>query len=749
MSERSTSTRAPGRPGAAILDHLLRDRHLLARRQIEADRVIAAEGAGHLAHAEPAGGGARASRPWRLDPIPLVIDGATFDVLAAGVTRRAAALETLLADLYGPRTTVRAGVVPAEALASSRRYRTSAVGTPLPNRWLTSYAADVVRLDGGSWRLVQDLTDAPTGIGFALIDRSVMARVAVDVLGPGGTGDVASLSGFQAELRHALTTVSRVESPRVVLFTGGVGHPAYVEHSFLAKRLGFHLVEGPDLVVRQRRLWLRTLGGLDPIDVVYRRVDDDVVDPIEIGATGKLGVPGLLFAAAERGVVLANAHGSGVVEDPDLAPFWPDALAALDADGGIEPLGSGELAAESVFREGQLVSAPVVVRLHAVAGPDGVRVMAGGNGRVLAPGDDPRRPSALTAKDVWVLGSDRVAPIVLGPHLPQVDLAGSVPTRAAVALFWAGRAAERAEAIARTVRVVAAKQEQDPALSAYDDGRWARRMHLVLRSVRGASTDGGQGGRGVRAPDARDGDRLASELSAATVAVGERLEALLADAATVGQFLSSETGRVLGRIAGLRDGFADGVAPIDALDTAVTELAAFAGLWHESTVRGPAWHFGDIGRRIERALVVAELVDACVHGPAGTDVVEAASLEVLLAANESLVAYRRNHRSDIELGAALDLVVADPDNPRAFVAAVRRIREHCDAVGWADGAAAVDSALAALDASVPDADGAEEADARRAALAAARRRIGAFATQVIDTWFATPVNPVVVRGRVR
>jgi uncharacterized circularly permuted ATP-grasp superfamily protein/uncharacterized alpha-E superfamily protein len=732
-----------GRAGAEVLDHLLRDRELLTRRQVEADRVIAAEGAGHLAHAEH--DGVRANRPWRLDPIPLVIDGPAFDTLVEAVTRRVAALERLLADLYGARTTVREGLVPAEALTSSRRYRTSAVGTRLPDRWLTSYAADFVRLDDGSWRFVKDVTEAPTGIGFALIDRSVMARVAVDVLGPGGTADVASISGFQAELRSALTAATPVESPRVVVFTGGIDHPAYVEHSFLAKRLGFHLVEAADLVVRQGRLWLRTLGGVDPIDVVYRRVEADAVDPLEVAAPGPAGVPGLLFAAAERGVVLANAHGAGVIEDPELTAFWPAALAASgDGSSPLTPLdaGAGRMAGEPVFADGALGSAPVVVRVHAVVGADGARVMAGGNGRVLAPGDDPRRPTAMTAKDVWVLGSERAAPVILGPALPQVDLAGSVPTRAADALFWAGRAAERAEALARTVRVVAAKREQDPTLFGYDGGRWARRMHLVLSIARRAPSERRDHQTGAPGDGA---ESLAAELASATSAVGERLDEMLVDTATVGQFLSSECGRVLARIARLRDAFAAGAPPIDALDTVITELAAFAGLWNESTVRSPAWRFGDLGRRIERALIVAELVEACARGPAGSDELEAASLEVLLAANESLVAYRRSHRSDIEVGAALDLVVGDADNPRAFVAAVRRARDHCVAIRWVDGVTAADAALAALD----DPDDAHASGGRRAALTAAHEAIGHLADRVVETWFATPVNPIVVRGRLR
>jgi uncharacterized circularly permuted ATP-grasp superfamily protein/uncharacterized alpha-E superfamily protein len=725
-----------------LLERIVRDPEALARRQGEADRLIAASGAAHLVQ-ELAG--QTKNRPWRLDPVPYVLEGAAFDDLADAVSARLRGIEVLLADLYGSRRVVRDGIVPAEALASSSRYRLASVGAPPPHRWLTVFAVDVVALGDGSWRIVQDLTDTPTGIGYALLDRSVMARVALALLGEDDLADIASISGFPAELRHALASLTAAPSPRIVLFSGGVDDAAYVEHSALARQLGFNLVERPDLVVRKGRLWLRTLGGLDPIDVVYRRVVDAAFDPIEIQATGGVGVPGLSVAAAEGGVALANGHGAGVVEDPDLAGYWSDAIEALvGAAPALARLAPGdEPAAVPVLRDGRVGVAQVVVRLHAVAGPDGVTVMAGGNGRVLAPGDDPRAPTAHVAKDVWVLGADRVAPVIVAPHLPQVDLATSVPTRAADALFWMSRAAERAEAIARTVRVIAGRRQQDPSLVSYDDGRWARRMADTLRAVR---ADAGAHGDGEATPavdlEQRPVTLLHVELTAATATLGAQLDVLVTEAATVGEYLSGTTTRVLNRLARLRRAFSAGRLPIDVLDDVLEELAALAGLWAESTVRGPAWRFGELGRRLERADVVLGLVAACAGGPVidrqldGTavgepvpiDIVDRSALEVLLAANESIVAYRRHHRSDVEPGPALELLVDDADNPRSYAASVSRLGEHVAALGWDEGMRTV--ATLGND-TVPT-----------------QAAVAAFARLVADTWFATPVDPVLVRGDV-
>jgi uncharacterized alpha-E superfamily protein len=217
---------------------------------------------------------------------------------------------------------------------------------------------------------------------------------------------------------------------------------------------------------------------------------------------------------------------------------------------------------------------------------------------------------------------------------------------------------------------------------------------------------------------------------------------------------------VLGNMAESRDELSAGHAPIDALDATIADLAAFVGLWNESTVRGPAWRFGDIGRRVERSLVVLGLVDACLRRvdpaaavagngpprPAGPslaaidpgDIVDQSALVVLLAANECLVAYRRHHRSDVELAAAAELLLHDVDNPRSYAACMQRLAEHVDAVEWSQGRRAVAQMAAMLDGDDP-----------LAQVDRAYEAVGAFGRLVVDTWFATPVNPMLVRGHVR
>ena len=720
-----------GRQLDADLVARLLDEAKLPARQARADRLLAAEGAGHLVHDLPVRADGRhagvESRPWRVDPIPIVLDASTFRWLSLAVAERMEALELVLGDLYGRRDLIRERIVPSELLSATDRYRLNAVGS-LPRRWLSTYAVDVATDADGVWRVVQDLTDAPPGLGYSLLDRSVMSRVLPEV---SAHADIASLARFPAALRRSLAASSGSASPRIVLFSGGLDHPSYVDHSYLAVQLGVNLVEGADLVVRQRKVWLRTLDGLEPVDVLYRRLEDTTLDPLDLSSHGAVGVPGLLQAVRSGGVTLANAHGTGVLEAPELQPVLDDAIERIRPSEQLLPrlvgrpqLGTTPLAPGSVGPD--LTSAEVVIRLFAVHDGRSVQVLPGGTGRVLAPGDDPTLPTACTAKDVWVLGQT-VAPVV-GPRLPQVDFGRSVPTRAADALYWTNRAAERAEAMARTMRVISARLEQDPGLAGLHGGAWTARMSRVAARVRRDHTD---------VPTAAPTlDALHDQLSLVGDAVANEIGSLLTEATTVREFLSVTTGRVLSHLAELRSSLQQRRTVIDDLDAVLADFAALAGLWQESTVRGPAWRIGDTGRRLERCLVVLDLIDGTIGTGEGSDdprdaEIDAAAVEVLLASTDSLVAYRRRHRSDVEIDAAIALVVHEPLNPRSLAASLDRLVQHALDGEPAVGGAFADRARRALELPTD-----EMLTEMRAVVDEAGRR-------VVSRWFSTPVNPVV------
>ncbi len=708
----------------------------LERRQLEADRLLASEGAGHIVHDLPIRADGRAvsleSRPWRLDPIPLVIDAAEFSALTDRVIARMAMLEAVIDDLYGRRSLLAGRIVDPAVLWSSSRYRPAAIGHRLGPRWLTSYAVDVVRDATGGWHVIKDFTDAPAGLGYTMLGRSVITRVQRAAIAhrPAGSG-VRSITTFTDHVRDALADIARTDSPRIVVLSGGVEHRSFVGQSYVATELGLNLADGADLVVRKRRLWLRSLGGLEPVDVLYRRLEDDRLDPMEVNTEGSRGIPGILLAARAGGVRLANAHGCGVIEDPRLGEMWDEAGAWVDSrrprTAGrqipeVAPLARLSAAQRTALQldlvpgfDGVIVrDRPVVVRLQVVAGDRGVEVMQGGSARVLEPGDDPSIPTSATAKDVWVVGGSVQPPrLVRRRPLPQVDLLTSVPTRAAEALFWAGRAMERAAFIARALDVVL--DRTSGVVEAGTAETWVGSSLRMVASI--AGTD---------AHDQEGELRAASEVVASSLGgLGHQLGSMLAEVSSVREYFSTTAGRVFARLATARATIQDALdahnsaaindpaqVDTDALEGVLIDLASLEGLWTESVVRGPAWRFGEIGRRVERSFGVIDAVRGALAVPPASpgwpfmsderghadlaDYDRRRLVEITLAVNESLVAYRRRHRSDVELALAAHLVIADQRNPRAAAAALRVIEHESVQLGWEDGGRLAREAVAGL-----------------------------------------------------
>ncbi len=726
----------------------------LDRRQLAADRLLAAEGAGHIVHDLPVRSDGRSvsleSRPWRVDPIPYAMAAEDFAELAAAVADRMRMLEVVLADLYGNRSLLTHGIIDAPALWGSNRYRLAALGPDRPARWLTTYSVDVVQDIDGIWHVVHDATDAPSGVGYALLDRTVTSQVHRDLLSRVSTDSAPqSLDVFADLLLRGLADLATTESPRIVVMSGGVEHHSFVEQSYLATRLGLNLAEGADLVVRQRRLWLRSLAGLEPVDVLFRRLEDDRLDPMEVNAQGRAGIPGVLLAARAGGVRLANAHGCGVIEDPALAEGWDDAgdwlshLRAGTHDGTTLRRIDAERRRSMMIRtcpcyDGEaVVERPVVLRLHAVADDDGVDVLAGGVARVLAPGDDPVTPTAATAKDIWVLGRSRAPHVVSRRQpLPQVDLIASVPTRAAEALFWAGRAVERSEAIARALRVVL-----DRTGEVIEVDGWVAPALAMLTEVAGVNGVNGEARAGEADPPTPD-----AVIDGAVVALSRQLGAMFAEVSSVREFFSVTAGRVLARLADRRSALRSAgeleepFVDIGMIDGVLIDLASFTGLWNESVVHGPAWRFGEIGRRLERVFAVIDTV----RGASRPVVPESAELsfatrgliEIVLASNESLVAYRRRYRSDVELAPAMQLLLASERNPRAAAAALDVVRREALELAWEFGALEADELLGLLRSA--DLSSIESVELL---LTTVWERCDLLARDIVSTRLASPVDP--------
>ncbi len=401
---------------------------------------------------------------WKLDPVPLVLDAAEWHTLEAALRQRATLLDLILTDIYGPRTLLRRGYLPADLIFTNRAYLRPAHGVTIPGaHQLFFYAADVFRTTDGNFLALGDRTEAPSGAGYAMADRRVIARVAPDTFRRTAPH---SLTPFFRSLLLAMQSVAprAADQPRVVVLSPGARSETAFDQAFVAGLLGLPLVENEDLTVREGRVWMRALGRYEPVDVILRRVDSDYADPLDLRPNSQLGVVGLLQACRRGSVSVVNTLGSGILESPGLLPFLPALSEVLldeplklpsvstfwcgdptsrshvlthFADMVMRPTDGEQRsvivarlnAARTAALRDRVVAEPhrwvgqpfapfsvapcgteeglqprqVGIRLFAVAHEAGYVVMPGGLGRALPLDQQTHRMSGLTeAKDVWI-----------------------------------------------------------------------------------------------------------------------------------------------------------------------------------------------------------------------------------------------------------------------------------------------------------------------------------------------------------
>jgi uncharacterized circularly permuted ATP-grasp superfamily protein/uncharacterized alpha-E superfamily protein len=262
-------------------------------------------------------------RPWQLDPIPLLMSQSEWEKIEKGLVQRAELMSLLLNDLYGERESVRKGLLPIGLIASHPNFLRPCVGMRYsPRHRLPFYAVDLVRSPEGTIWAMADRTQMPTGAGYALENRLVMSRVLPSLF---RDSHVHRLSGFFRALRATLASMSSREDHRIVMLTSGENYPggSYFEDVYLAKYLGYTLVQGADLTVREGKVCLKTLSGLQHVDVILRRISDGDCDPLELNPYSQVGVVGVVQSVRLGTVAVANPLGGSVLENAGLFAFLP------------------------------------------------------------------------------------------------------------------------------------------------------------------------------------------------------------------------------------------------------------------------------------------------------------------------------------------------------------------------------------------------------------------------------------------
>jgi uncharacterized circularly permuted ATP-grasp superfamily protein len=255
--------------------------------------------------------------------VPRVLSAAEWHHLEAGIIQRITAINLLLNDIYHDQKVLRDGIVPPDLILGNRNYRPEMRGIDLPHQaYVNICGTDIVRDEHGRFLVLEDNARTPSGVSYVVENRHMMMRAFPDLLDDIG---LRGIDGYGARLIAALHEMApaRVSDPQVVLLSPGTYNSAYFEHVFLAREMGVPLVEGPDLVVEDERVWMRTTGGLARVDVIYRRLNDDFLDPEAFNPESLLGVRGLMRAYRAGNVALANAIGTGVADDKAVYAYMP------------------------------------------------------------------------------------------------------------------------------------------------------------------------------------------------------------------------------------------------------------------------------------------------------------------------------------------------------------------------------------------------------------------------------------------
>ncbi|MDP1669682.1 circularly permuted type 2 ATP-grasp protein [Phaeovulum sp.] len=690
--------------------------HLSALSAAETKNAFA-RGAQHLADTgvffRKYGDRSGAARDWPFSPVPVILPEAEWRSIEAGLIQRAELLELVAADLYGANRLVAEGHLPASLIAQNPEWLRPMVGVrPRSGHFLHFVAFEIGRGPDGGWWVLSDRTDAPSGAGFALESRVAATRVFPDLY---RNTNVLRLAGFFRAFRDALENLRIDPNSRVGILTPGQLTDTYYEQAYIARYLGMALLEGEDLTVENGCLCVRTVAGLAPVDVLWRRMDGIWADPLELREDSRLGTPGLMSAVRQGHVTMVNALGVGVLETQALMAFLPKIAQVLTGQGlrlpnvatwwcGQEgelahvrahadrmmigpalatrmPFESGAahaiggqmrgseaglhdwlsenaaglvgkelvtLSTTPVHEAGVLVPRPMTLRAFLARTPEGWQVMPGGFARVGASTDTTAisMHNGGSVADVWIVSDDPVDPVTMlpPPSAPFVRAEpGPLPSSAADNLFWLGRYVERTEGLLRLVRAFNSRLDEaatEPLLAAI-------RAHLKTYHVDAAEPFP----KGLRAT-----------LASAVYSANQIRDRCSVDAWAALKDMEKSMARIA------RTTLAGGDAAM-VMSVMLRKIAGFAGLVHENMYRAEGWQFLTIGRSLERAAMISDLL-AVVADPKSPE----GGLDLAVEVGDSIMVHRQRYAVLTSRESVIDLLALDARNPRA-------LRFHLEVIG--------------------------------------------------------------------
>jgi len=700
------------KPFIAALDALGAEE--LSRRFARADQYLRDTGVYYRVY-DKAGA---AERAWPLAHMPLLIDEREWQAITAGLIQRAELFETIVADIYGESRLVADGLLPPGLIASSSEFLRPMVGVkPASGNFLHFCAFELGRGPNGGWWVLGDRTQAPSGAGFALENRVATTRALSDIY---GEMYVHRLAGFFRRFRDALHGMAKSPSGRVAILTPGPLNETYYEHAYIARYLGIMLLEGEDLTVSDGRLMVRTVSGLKPVSVLWRRMDAAFADPLELDPQSQIGTPGLAEALRRGSATLVNALGSGILETRAFLAFLPELSRQLRGEELLLPNVATWWCGQS--RE----------RRHVIANID--RMMIGPARSTRLPFDDQKTtvlggsldPDAKAAlvERLERAGGDFVGQETVTLSTTPVFCGGRLEPRPASLRVYLARTADgwvvmpggfarvgltndtTALAMQRggqaaDVWVVSPRPVVFETLLPSEREGFSRNLpgSLPSRAAEnlvwlGRYVERSEGtARILRAYHARLAETSDPELPL-LAEMRDYLEPFGIDAgAAIPPGLVSTFDRAVSSAGQIRDRFSpDGwlalrdlsktvhkfaltVAPGDDATRAMTiilrKLAGFSGLLHENMYRFTGWRFLEIGRRLERAIHVSGVLGVLARESAPDG-----ALDMMLEIGDSVMTHRRQYTVQSGRRTVVDLLALDPLNPRSVLFQLDRLKEE-------------------------------------------------------------------------
>ncbi len=659
-------------------------------------------------------------RAWPLAHLPLIIEEAEWQRISRGLMQRAELLERIVGDIYGDNELVRRGLLPPELVARNNEFLRPVVGIkPASGHFLHFCAFELGRGPDGAWWVLGDRTQAPSGAGFALENRVATTRALSDIY---GKMHVHRLAGFFRDFRDTLNGIARHGDGRVGILTPGMHNETYFEHAYIARYLGFMLLEGEDLVVDQGQVMVRTVSGLKPISVLWRRLDANFADPLELRTDSRIGTPGMVDALRSGSISIVNALGTGILETRALSAFMPSFSRALLGDELELPTIATWWCGQPAERQhvianlDQMMVGPAFNTGLAIDDPQsavlGANLTAAERASLLErlsqQGSDfvGQEPVHLSTAPVYVDGRLEPRPITLRVYAARTPSGwtimpggfarvGQTPDTTAIAMQRGGQAAdvwvvsdkpvERVSLLpaegAKLERVSAGSLPSRAADNLIWLGRYAERCEATVRILRAYNS---------RLAEASNPDQpILTDTRAYLEGLGVDAEQALPDgllaaidsavgsASQIRDRFSPDGWLALNDLRKTARNFAVRVRPGDDATRAMTvllrKLAGFSGLVHENMYRFAGWRFLEIGRRLERAIQIAGVVTWFTRPSAPEG-----ALDMLLEIGDSVMTHRRRYAVSAGVDSYIDLLVLDSLNPRSVRFQIAELREQIE-----------------------------------------------------------------------